>query len=49
MFFQIRLFSLVEETNVSLKTAPFVVEAGVSYSLFLCENRVSFDRILPST
>jgi hypothetical protein len=39
--FQISLFSWVEETNVSLQTKPYTLEAAKSSTLFPCENGVS--------
>jgi hypothetical protein len=38
IFFQIGLFSKVEETHVSLERKPTVLEARASTTLFPCKN-----------
>jgi hypothetical protein len=42
IFFQIGLFSWLEETHVTLQRQPFVLEAGGCRTLFPCENWVTF-------
>jgi hypothetical protein len=38
ILFQIGIFSTVDETHVSLKRKPYVLEAGASSTLFPYEN-----------
>jgi hypothetical protein len=44
IFFQIGLFSSVQETHISLRRKTSMVEVGASSTLFLCENWVGFTK-----
>jgi hypothetical protein len=49
ILFLVGLFSLVEETHVSLEKNPFILDSGASGTLFSCENFVSFGKSTASS